>query len=245
MSEPTAAVSTTTDNASVAEDFVDIFTSPSKVYARRAKASPMVPFLVVCVVMIALFFSSKNVLAPIFEAKMQQGIAQSMKANPQITPEMMEKSKPITNVVINVFGVIGVPVLLLFTSLILWIIGRFFMSSSLTYGTALLILCYSWFPRILGGVLGIVQGLVMDVSKFTEPGQVGAGIARFIDPASMSVGLYTLLSQIDLFTIWSTVLVVIGLMYAGKLDKSKATVAGVIMFVCGCIPSLFQIAKGQ
>jgi hypothetical protein len=245
MSEPTAAASTTTDNASVAEDFIDIFTSPSKVYARRAKASPMVPFLVICVVMIAVFFSTKNVLAPIFEAQMQKGMAQQMKANPQLTPEMIEKSRPITNVIVNIAGVIGVPILLMLVSLILWVVGRFFMSSTLTYGTALLILSYSWFPRLIGAVLGIVQGVAMDVSKMTEPAQVGVGIARFIDPASVSTGVYSLLSQFDLFTIWSTILIVIGLQYAGKLDKSKATITGVIMFVLGCIPALFQLAKGQ
>lgn len=245
MSEPTATAPTTADNASVAEDFVDIFVSPSKVYARRSKASPLVPYLVICVIMIALFFSTKNVLAPIFDAKMQQGVAQQMKANPQLTQEQMDKARPFMNVAINVTGVIGVPILLLVVALVLWVVGRFFMSSSLTYGTALLILSYSWFPRVIGGVLGIVQGLVMDVSKMTEPAQVGAGIARFIDPASMSTGLYALLSQFDLFTLWSAVLVGIGLQYAGKLDKSKATIAAVIMFVLGCIPSLWQIMMGR
>ncbi len=245
MSEPTAAAPPATDNASVAEDFVDIFVSPSKVYARRAKASPMVPFLVICVIMIGLFFSSKNVLAQIFDAQMQKQMAIQMKANPQLTPEAIEKARPITNVIVNIVGVIGAPLLLLFVTLILWIVGRFFMSSTLTYGTALLIMSYSWFPRIISGVLAIVQGLVMDISKLTEPAQIGAGIARFIDPTSVSAGVYALLTQVDLFTIWSTVLVVIGLQYAGKLDKSSATITGVIMFVLGCIPALWQLMMGR
>src|SRR5471032_1619558 len=94
MSEPTAAAPTTTDNASVAEDFIDIFTSPSKVYARRAKASPMAPFLVIWVVMVALFFASKNVLAPIYDAQVSHQMQIAMKSNPQLTPELADKMRP-------------------------------------------------------------------------------------------------------------------------------------------------------
>lgn len=146
MTEPTAAAPTPIDNASMAEDFVDIFTAPAKVFARRAKASPMVPYFVVCVVMIALFFASKNVLQPIFDAQIQKQMALSMKTNPQLTQDMVDKSKPFMNIMITVSGVIGVPILLLIVGLVTWIVGRFFMSSTLTYGTALLISAFSWFP---------------------------------------------------------------------------------------------------
>jgi hypothetical protein len=245
MTEPSAAVPTSPDNASMAEDFVDIFVSPARVFARRAKASPMVPYMVVCILLIVLFFASKNVLAPIFDAQMQKGMAASMKANPQITPEMMEKSKPITNVVINVGGVVGPPIVLLILALITWVIGRFFMSSGLTFGTALLITAYACIPRVLSSILGLVQGLAMDVGKMTSPYQLTLSPARFFDPGAMSDGLYQMLGQLDLFSIWGTVLVVIGLIHAGKLEKNKAIATGVIMFVVGCIPALWALAKGS
>lgn len=245
MSDPTAAEPTTPDNASVAEDFIDIFTSPSKVYARRAKASPMVPYLVVCVVMIALFFGSKNVLLPIFDAQMSHQMQLQMKSNPQLTQEMVDKMKPMMAIGVNVFGVIGLPIILLVSSLILWIVGRFFMSSALTFGTALMITSYSWFPRIIGGIVSLVEGLTMDISKMTSPYQLSISPARLFDPATMSDGLYQVLAQFDVFTIWGYVLVALGLMAAMKFDKSKATTTAIIVFVCGCVPALFALAKGQ
>ena len=246
MSEPSAAAAPTpTDNASMAEDFVDIFVSPAKVFARRAKASPMVPYLVVCVVMIVLFFAGKNVLSPIFDAQIQKSMAVQMKANPQLTQEMVDKSKPIMAIGINIAGVVGAPILLLIIGLVTWIVGRFFMSSSLTFGTALLITSYSWFPRIIAGVVSLVEGLTMDVSRMTSPYQLSVAASRFVDPAGMSDGLYQFLGQIDVFTIWSTVLVVIGLMHAGKLDKSKAIITGVIMFVCGALPAIWALLTGK
>lgn len=245
MTEPTAAAPTPIDNASMAEDFVDIFTAPAKVFARRAKASPMVPYFVVCVVMIALFFASKNVLQPIFDAQIQKQMALSMKTNPQLTQDMVDKSKPFMNIMITVSGVIGVPILLLIVGLVTWIVGRFFMSSTLTYGTALLISAFSWFPRILESVIVLVQGLTMDVSRMTSPFQLQVAASRFFDPASMSDGLYQLLGGLDLFSIWGTVLVAIGLMHAGKLDKTKATVTAVILFVCGLLPAIWAVANGR
>jgi hypothetical protein len=244
MTEP-AAATPPQDTASTAEDFVDIFLAPAKVFARRAKASPMVPFLVVCVIMSVLFFSSRNILSPIFDAQIAKQTAAQMKANPQITPEMIEKSKPITNVILTVGGIIGSPIILLFLAMILWIIGRFFMSSGLTYGTALLITSFTWFPRIIAGIVTLVEGLTMDVGKLTEPGQLAIAASRLVDPASMSTGMYTLLTNVDVFAIWGSVLCAIGLMYAGKLEKSKAITTAAIMFVLGCVPALWLLLTGK
>lgn len=245
MTEPAAAAPMPTDNASMAEDFIDIFVTPSKVFARRAKASPMVPFIVVCVLTIVVFFATKNVLASVWDAQMQKQMAIQMKANPQLTQDMLDKSKPITNMIINIGGVVGPPVLLLVIALITWVIGRFIMGGNFTYGTAVLITAFSWLPRVVEGMLCIVQGLLMDVSRMTSMFQVQEGLARFFDPDSMSLGLYSTLAQIDLFTIWSTVLVIIGLMHAGKLDKSKATITGVLMFLIGAVPSLWALLSGK
>jgi hypothetical protein len=246
MTEPTgAATPTPQDNASMAEDFVDIFTSPAKVFARRAKASPMVPFLVVAVVMIVLFFAGRNVLQPIFDAQIQKAMALQMKTNPQLTQEMVDKAKPMMAISITIGGIIGVPLVLLISALVLWIVGRFFMGGALSYGTALLITSFSWFPRIIAGVISIVEGLTMDVSRLSSPYQLSVSPARFFDPAGMSDGLYQLLGGVDVFAIWGTVLVVIGLMQAAKLDKTKATVAGVIIFVCGCLPAIWAVLTGK
>ncbi len=247
MTEPTAtaAAPTPPDNASMGEDFIDIFVSPAKVFARRAKASPMVPYLVVCVLMIVLFFAGKNVMGPIIDAQIQKQMVAQMKSNPQLTQDMVDKSKPITNMILNIGGVVGVPILLLISALFTWIVGRFFVGGVFSYGTALLITAFSWFPRILESVLCLVEALVMDVSKMTSPLQLQFDVARFFNPDSMANGLYMLLGQIDVFGIWAAVLVIIGLMYAGKLDKSKATITGVVMFVIGCVSALWAVIMGK
>ena len=245
MTEPTAATPMPTDNASMAEDFIDIFVAPAKVFARRAKASPMVPFFVVWILCSVLFFASKNSMQPIFDAQLQQGNAAAMKANPQITQEQLDKMKPIANIFINVGGVVIVPILMVVIAVFTWIVGRFIMGGVFGFGTAVLIAAYSFMPKVLASIAGVVQAMLMDTSKLTSPYQLSISAARFFDPASMSMGLYNLLGQIDPFGIWGAFLIGVGVMYAGRLDKSKATITAVIMFALGCVPALFALAKGK
>ena len=94
MTEPTASPAPATpDKAGLFEDFIDIFGSPAKVFARRAQANPMTSFLIVTVILIALFFASKNAMAPIFDAQYQKGIEAAMKANPSLTADQMAKGR--------------------------------------------------------------------------------------------------------------------------------------------------------
>jgi hypothetical protein len=245
MTEPTAAAPAPTDNASMAEDFIDIFAAPAKVFTRRAKSSPMVPFLVVWILTAALFFGSKNSMQPIFDAQIQQQNAAAMKANPQITQDQLDKAKPITNFVINAAGIVAVPILLVIVGLFTWIIGRFVMGGMFDFGTAVLIAAYSFMPKVLASIIGVVEAMLMDTSKLTSPYQLSFSAARLVDPASMSMGLYNLLGQVDPFSVWSAFLIGAGVMYAGKVDKSKATTTAVIMFVLGCVPALFAVAMGR
>jgi hypothetical protein len=230
--------------ASVFEDFIDIFTSPAKVFARRVKANPMVPWLVVSVVVIALFFASRNVLASMFDAEMQRGIDAAMKANPNLTAEQMEKGRPMMNMVVTGGAVIGIPCILLILGLVTWLVGKM-MGATLTYSTALLIAAYSWMPRIVEALLNLGQGLLLDASKLTSHFQLGLGVGRFMDPHAPTQGLTQFLARIDVFTLWVTFLLVTGLINAGKLDKSKALPTGVILWFVGAIPSLWALATGK
>jgi hypothetical protein len=232
------------DSASAAEDLIDIFIAPSKVYERRAKASPMMPFLIVWVVLSALFFTGKGVLGPVFDAEIQGQLATQMKNNPQLTPDMVEKMKPMMAISLNVAGVAGPPIVMLVVALIAWIVGRFIMGGNFSYGTALLIVAFAWFPKILEGVIDLCQGLLLDVTKMSSHFQLTLGVGRFLDPATTSQGMIALLGRIDLFTLWVTVLIVIGLIHAGKVEKGKAVGAGVIIWCIGAVPALFALLRG-
>jgi hypothetical protein len=154
----------------------------------------------------------------------------------------MEKSRPMMQMTANIFAVIGVPISLLVLGLATWGVGKLF-GGTLSYGTGLTIACYSWVPRVIAGILVDIQGLVTDTSKLTSQYQLSLSPARFLDPASTSPALLALLGRVDLFTLWTTVLLAIGLVAAGKVAKDKQVLAGATMWAVGSLPALLQALR--
>jgi hypothetical protein len=68
------------------------------------------------------------------------------------------------------------------------------------------------------------------------------GIARFLDPDTTSPLLLALLNRVDVFTIWVTVLLGIGLAITGKIPRGKAMIAAVIVWLIGALPTVYPAA---
>jgi hypothetical protein len=239
MTDPAAAPTPPQpEKANLIDDFVDIFGSPAKVFARRATANPMPVFLIVCVLIIGMFIVNKNMMAPIMDAEMQKGFDQAMKANPNLTPAMMEQSKGMMQKFSTVGAVIFVPLTLLFLALVGWGVGRA-LGGTLSYGTGLLIASFAWLPRVVEAVINSVQALVLEVGKMTSHYELTLSAARFVDVSTASPMLLGLLGRVDLITLWVTVLFAVGLVAAGKVPKEKLVLAGITMWLVGSIPALY------
>jgi hypothetical protein len=59
----------------------------------------------------------------------------------------------------------------------------------------------------------------------------------------MSPALLGFLGRIDVFTIWVTVLLVIGLSVTGKIPRGRAAIAGVVVWLAGALPVLGSLAQ--
>jgi hypothetical protein len=244
MSDPAAVPSPpATDKAGAFEDFVDIFFSPAKVFARRAGASPAMPFFVVSILVVALYFVNRNVMSGIMEGEMAKGMAARLKANPSVTAEQLESGKAFGMKVAQFGAIIFIPCGLLVIGFITWLVGKI-LGGSLSYSTALLIASFAWMPRVVESVLASVQGLLLDTTRMTSHFQIQIGPARFLDPATAPAWQINLLGRVDLITIWVTVLLAIGLVHAGKVPRSKAVVAGVLVWLLGSLGAIYQAVTG-
>jgi len=63
------------------EDYIDIFIAPAKVFARRIDANAFIPFLIVTVLLIGLFYASRNVMEPIFDQEISRQLSKMAKDN--------------------------------------------------------------------------------------------------------------------------------------------------------------------
>jgi hypothetical protein len=227
------------ERASVWEDFIDIFYAPAQVFARRAAhGSVWIPLLVVTVAMSALIYVNSGLLEPMLSAEFDRGMALAMKSNPQITPELLSTMRNVT-LRIAQFGGLFTPVGILLTGAGVWLIGKLFDAKQ-TFRAGLLVAAYAFMPRVLEAALNGVQGLFLDPATLDGRFRVSLGLGRFLDPNAVSPILLALIGRIDVFTIWVTVLLAIGLSVTGGISRSRAFLAAPLIWALGAIPLVLQ-----
>ena len=186
MTDPntTAAPPAKAEEPGLIDDLMDIFTAPSRVFARRSKGANGGIFFAVAIALAAVLYTGKNVMEPIMDAQMAKGMAVAQKSNPNMTSEQMQAGMAFQKKLMPVFMVIGAPVALLGVTLIVWIAGKLF-GAAITFGSSITIASLAYVPRIVGGIITDVQGLMMnDTSMLTNPSQISLSPARFMDPVA-------------------------------------------------------------
>lgn len=219
------------------EDFVDIFYAPSSVFARRSEGKFGLALLFLAIVGTVLFFLTKNAMQPIMDSEFTRQSAAAMRKNPSITAEQMSSSRGFFETVGPLFFAVGITVSVFGTGLVLWVVGKLFDAKE-SVAAAIMIATYAEFPRIVQVLTNAAQGLVMNPEKLNSMNAVGFNIARFMDPDGGPL-MIALASRVDLFTIWVTVLLAIGLHVVGKIPKQQAAIAAVITWVVGALLPLF------
>ena len=244
MTDANSAVpaTTTTERAAVWEDFIDIFYAPSKVFARRAMGSVWTPLLVLTLAMSALIYVNSGVLEPMMSAEFDRAMAAALKSNPRITPEMMDQMRNVGLRVAQFSGFLT-PVGVLLTGTAVWLIGKLFEAKQ-TYRAAILVAAYALMPRILEEVAHGLQGLFLHPAQLDGRFRVSLGIGRFLDPNTVSPILLGLVGRIDVFTIWVTVLLAIGLSVTGGIPRARAFMAAPLIWGLGAFPVVFQAMRG-
>ena len=234
----TAAVSKT---SSLFEDIVEIFVSPAQVFARRKGRGFWLALLIYTVIVAALAIGTRPLMQPVYDAIWQQSSAQITKQNPQITAEQLQTARGFQDKFAVVGVVIFTPIMVLLTGLILWIVGKLFDADE-PLGDAMMVSTFSFFPKILAVVAGALIAMFADPSAITSQFSVTVGPGYFIDSTAQPI-LAAIVGRLDLFTIWVTALLAIGLHVVGKIPLSKAAIAVIIVWILGALPGLYGAMK--
>lgn len=225
------------------EDFVDIFYAPSSVFARRSNGKFGMPLLFLVIVGAVLFFLTKNAMQPVMDAEFARRTVEMMKKNPNMTAEQMSSGRGFFETLAPIFFAVGLTITVFATGLVLWLVGKLFDAKE-SVGAAIMIATYAEIPRVVQILTNAAQGLFMSPDKLTSMNAVGFSPARFMDPDHASAILIALVSRVDVFTIWVTVLLAIGLHVVGKIPRQQAAIAAVIMWIVGALPAVLGALRG-
>ncbi len=238
-----APIAPAQEKASLFEDFIDIFFTPSKVYARRANSGFWAVTLIVTVLIGGIFLANTGAMEGIMNAEYQRATAKMMEQNPNMTAEQLEAGRGVAATIGKVVIFVIMPIIVLVVGLITWLVGKMF-GAALSYTAAAMIVAYAYIPKVLEAILVAVQGLVIDTSTMRGRFDLSLGVGRFLDADTTAPGLLALVGRIDVFTIWVTILIGIGIAVVGKLPRSQAMIAAAVIWVVGALPAVWQLVRG-
>jgi hypothetical protein len=89
-----------------------------------------------------------------------------------------------------------------------------------------------------------IQGLIVDPATLDGRFRLSLGVGRFLDPDAASPVLLALVGRLDVFTIWVTVLLAIGLSVTGRIPRVRAAIAAALVWLLGALPALLGALRG-
>ena len=224
------------------DDYLDVFVSPTALFTRRSDGKFGQALLVLVILSAILFFATKSAMAPIMDAEMAKGMAGAMKANPNMTPEQIESAKAIGAKFASVgfiFILIVAPFLL---GTVIFLASRV-AGGAVGFAQGITIATFAWFPRLVEGVVSAVQALLMDESQLTSRLSVSLGLGRLMDAATTNPYVLALAGRVDVFTLWVTALIAIGIKVMAKVSTAQAVGAAAVVWFIGAIPVLLQAMR--
>lgn len=208
------------------------FAAPSKTFQdiKNGHRSWWLPFLIICLVGY-IFFAAVTM-----KIGMQTVAENQMKLNPKteermasMTPEQRANTTRISTAVTRGFF-IGAPVMILIVvavgSLGLWGTINFGFGGKANYGSIFCVWIFSTLPTIIKTLLGVVVIYAGTAPEsFNVKNFAPTNIGAFLNPADTSPALYSLLSSIDIITIWTLVLLGMGTAIVAGVKRSSGYMA--------------------
>lgn len=239
----TESASALPPKVSLWEDFIDIFTSPSAVFRRREGEGFGIQLLVLTVLFAILILGTKGLVMPAIDADIARQGAKMAQSHPEITADVLQKQQAMGEKFGPIFVIILIPIMAMLTGLVLWLVGKIFDSKQ-TGTAALMVATYAFFPKLLASVAGALIAYFSNPDRLNGMTRLSVGVGAFLDPDKTSPLILALLVRVDVFTIWETVLLGIGLSITGKIPKAQAYTAAAIVWLIGALPGVLGALRG-
>ncbi|HEX9563280.1 MAG TPA: YIP1 family protein [Gemmatimonadaceae bacterium] len=223
------------DKAGVVEDFIDIFYQPATVYERRRNSSAWIPLIAVTLVVGLGYLASSGQLQPVMDAE----VTRAVQGNPGMSPEMIEQQRSFAAIGATVSVFVGTPIAIAFAGLVLLLTSKL-VDATQTAGASVLIAAWAYVPRMVQAVLLPIQLRFLDVASLDGMYRLSAGPARVLDPDTTAPLVLALAGRFDLFIIWSTALMAIGLSVIARIPRGSAWVAAALVWLLGAVPTVFS-----
>jgi hypothetical protein len=194
-----------------------VFFEPGKAFADIiARPRWLVPMLLVILISVAASFEMGQRIG--WDRIVRHSVetntrAQTLDAAQKET--QIQMGVRIASVMAYAGPIAGVPIYFLVVSAAMLGIFAGILSVPVKFKQAFAIVAYSSLPGIISGILLMVVMLLKNPDDFNVQNPLAFNPGAFMDPLTTSKSLYSLATSIDLFTLWTIVLLAIGFKAAG------------------------------
>jgi hypothetical protein len=227
--------------ASLWEDFVDIFFSPGELFRRRANAGYGVAFVVLAVVCIILYYAFPTVNKAVAEAQ----IAASLAKNPERAAAMQARGgdPAATWWLGGIFVPIGMFLFIVVMALVTWLSAKI-ASVALSFKQSMTLNTWTGYVIIPQTILFSVLSLMkVNRGEAIDPIKDRAfGVLRFVNIDTTAGWMVGLLSRLDIFAVWQLLLTAIAVAAMAKTSKGNAYIVAGIVWLVGALPLMIAAA---
>ncbi len=211
---------------------LDVFIAPGAAFARIArKPDFLAPLLVLIGASVAV---SEGILAKIGMARIIRASIEHSSRGSTMTPEQVDEAVRRGAQFATVFGhvvaVLGPPVLLLVLAGLGLLVVNGVFGGEVRFKTAFTVTCYSRLVGVLEAVMALALVWFGDPENFNPQNPAPSNVGFFLHPFDTPKPLLALASSVDVFTLWSLVLLGIGLSAA---TEGKVKARGVVLTLLG------------
>ena len=222
------------------EDYVDVFFSPSELYARRAHDSVAPAFWTLLLLSVVLYYAFLPANQEVIRAGMESARAQ-MAAQGQDAAGF-EGMVRFTTYLGGVIGAVMLAISVFAAALLLWLVARM-VEVKATYRQGLVVAVYAGFIYVLMQLAASVLALV--VGDIANPmSDLSFGLLRFIEPATPPGVLEALLRRTELFLVWQAVVWAIGVRVVMGASRAQAAIVAAATWLLFALPGVISAALG-
>jgi hypothetical protein len=194
-----------------------VFFEPKKTFSDiAARPTWLAPTLIVMIVNILLIylFNSHVGWEPYLHRLMDNN-PQMQQLAPDVRQRVFERQLQMVPVFSYLGGVLFVPLAFLIGGGLILGIVKGLLGVPMRFGQMFAIMAFAWLPRVIYAGLSMVVMFLKNPEDFDIQNSFASNPGAFMDPDKSSKFLYTLASQLDLFSIWVMLLIATGLKAAG------------------------------
>ena len=222
----------TSKEPNVVQKIVGVFFSPKETFeAINRKPDWLIPLVVIVILTLVFSMITMPITMPEQMEKQREKMEERGMSDDQIDQAMASGEK-MGKIMAPVGIIVGVPIVLLFFTLIVWFVGNVILGGQTTFKNMFSVYTYS---SLIGTFGFMLTALLMLMQKTAD---VHFSFALLLPVEQADTALYQFLKGLNLFSIWQYAVLAIGFAVIYKFSMKKAGWAMGVFFLVTILVSV-------